>query len=295
MENRGVLTAADGPEKGVADGLAFDRRRAVGWDQQPGGSVVLLDRVVEERQIHHRHALDPKDGITQQRVVVEVDGDGTRADVPARRRLHAGREVAADQTIFFRSELVDFLSPEVGVRWLGAKHALIRAARHRCGARGVVEHAGLGLEVELHPVGGDTRAAGFEHHVPLRHTKILVVESLDEIRHELHVLAVDLHGDVARTVEERVSFTAAFGAEALGHAAIRKILRRSDRCPREEEERSGAGDSDGEAEHGCRERNGVATAFAEYHAAVLSRRSIRPRPRARRAHKPAPALRSETR
>ncbi len=115
------------------------------------------------------------------------------------------RGVGCTQVVKFPRTSLYFLGPSL---WISSpqKNAsgacvpnMLWSARpsHRRRAGRVVERPGLRLEVELHPVGRNPRAAGLEHDVALRDDQVLVVERLDEVRHELHVLAVELNRDVA--------------------------------------------------------------------------------------------------
>ena len=161
VEKGRVLTAIDRPEESVVNRLAAKRRRAVAREENPGGPVFLFCRVIQDRQVEHRHTLHPEHGLLHKRVMVDVEGDGVGGQIPARRRLHAGREPALGDLVFFGTELLDRLAEEV-------HHCLLAGHRRRCHAAGsnllalrldrrdpvgVEERAETGVGVELDPFG----------------------------------------------------------------------------------------------------------------------------------------------
>ena len=207
MIDRRVVAAADGPEERVAEHLALEGRRAVGRNQESRRAVVLLDRVIEDGQVHQRHALDPEDGVGQERVIVEVDRHRPGDDFPAGCRLDAGGEAAVLDLVFLGPELGQRFSPEVGVGLLAAEHAAVGAlalvTEDRRAPR-VVERAGARPGVELHAIGGDPIAARYVDDVALRGDHVLLLESLGEVREKLHVVADDAGRILHRPVEAGV-------------------------------------------------------------------------------------------
>ena len=90
------------PRRTRCESLAAERRDAVGRNQEAGRAAVFLGRVVDDRQVEHRHALDLEDRVPQQRVVIDVQDDRVGVQIPARRRLHAGAEAAVGDPVFLR-------------------------------------------------------------------------------------------------------------------------------------------------------------------------------------------------
>ncbi len=195
VRERRVLAAVDGPEERVGQRLPAQRRGAVGRDQEAGRAVVLLDRVVEDRQVHQGDALDLQQRVAQERVVVEVDDRAARHHLPPRRRLDAGAERAVDHLVLLRAELVNLLAAEHRFRFLRAEHAALGALAEQRLAEGVVEHARLQLGVELHPVGRDPARGRDEQHVAGRDDEVAVQEDLDVLSLELRLIAVEPHRD----------------------------------------------------------------------------------------------------
>ena len=124
-----VLAAIDRPEERVVQRVAAQRRHPVGRNQKAGRAVPFFRRVVQDRQIEHRHALHRQHCLPQQRIVIDVQDDRVGVQVPARRRLHARRKAAVRDLEFLRSELFDFLSEEVD-------DGILPCHRRRCDAAG---------------------------------------------------------------------------------------------------------------------------------------------------------------
>ena len=192
-----VLAAVDGPEKGVVNRLAAQRRGAVGGDENAGGAVFVLGRVVHDRDVEQRHAFDVQDRVAQQRVVIDVEHDRIGVQVPARRRLDAGREAAIGDLVFLGADLFDDVAEEVDVGVGGVERRGERARRRRPPRRldvgdaaGVVERAEPGLGVEIGPVGGDAIVALRQQHVTRGDGTILIDEHLDVVGVEFGVLLV---------------------------------------------------------------------------------------------------------
>ena len=159
VEDGRVLAAIDRPEERVVNRLAAQRRRAVGRDEKPGGPVFLFRGVVQHRQVEHRHPLHPEHGLLQEGVVIDVESDGVGDQIPARRRLHAGREAALRDLVLLGTELLDRLAEEVDDRLLtghrrrrdaAGAHLLTRRLDGRDPVR-VVERAETRVGVELDP------------------------------------------------------------------------------------------------------------------------------------------------
>ena len=102
-------------------------------------------------------------------VVIEVQRGAAADDLPARRRLHAGREAALRDAVLVGADLLDRLAVEIDVGLERAEHAAVALAAlaELRDADRVVERADAGLGVEHHAVGGDARRRRLEHHVAL--------------------------------------------------------------------------------------------------------------------------------
>ena len=123
VQRRGVLAAVDGPEEGVVKRLAAERGRPVGRQQEPGRAVLTFGRVIQERRVQQRHALHPEHRVAQQGVLVEIQHHRRRMELPARRRLHAGREAAIRDPVLLRAGLLDGFAEKVHVRVRGERLA----------------------------------------------------------------------------------------------------------------------------------------------------------------------------
>src|SRR5207253_10841471 len=60
VHERRVLAPVQHPEERVMKGFAAKRRRSDGGKQNAGCAIVFLGRVVHERRVEQRHALDRK-------------------------------------------------------------------------------------------------------------------------------------------------------------------------------------------------------------------------------------------
>ena len=165
VERGRVLAASDRPEKGVADARAAVGRGPVGRHHQTRGPAVLLDREVHPRQKEHRHALDLDDRVAQQHVVVEVDVDRRRDDLPAGGRLHAARERAPGEPVAARADPLDLLAEEEHVGLLRPEHALVDLAAHVHRPVRVLEDRGAVGHVEIDLLGGDAHLGRHEDDV----------------------------------------------------------------------------------------------------------------------------------
>ena len=219
MDERGILAARDRPEERVAERLAFDRRGAVCRNEEAGRPVIVLDRVVEERQIHHRHALDPEDRVLQERIVVEVERRITRDHLPAWRGLHARAERAVHDPVFLGSELVDLAAAKEGIGLLRAEHAAIDAVAERRHAVRRVEDARPRLCVELDPLSRDEARRRSDLDVAGGDDAVAVGIDLGKIREELGVVAVHLDRYRALAGQHEHSFDAA--GDVLRHDVLR--------------------------------------------------------------------------
>ena len=188
VEERRVLAASDRPEERVADGLAAQSRRTVGRQQEPGRAVLVLDRVVDDRQVHQRHALDAQQHVSRDGVVVQVDDHGVACDLPPRRRLDAGGEAAPRQPVRSLADLLDHLAIKVDVRILVAELHPIDGVAERHDARCLVERPRAVGDVELDLLGGDPSVRSAEHDVARR----------DDAQRRLAV-DVDLVGEESRS------------------------------------------------------------------------------------------------
>jgi len=118
VHERQVFAAAQCPEERVVNRLAAQRGLTERGNQEPGGAVVLLRRVIQDRRVEHRHALDAEDRVPQERVVLDVQHDCVGAQPPARRGLYAGGEPALRNPVLARTNLLDDFADEVHVRVL---------------------------------------------------------------------------------------------------------------------------------------------------------------------------------
>ena len=174
--------------------------------QETGRPVLLVDRVVEDREVQEREPLRLQEGVLEERVVVDVEHHRARRDLPARLRLHAGREGALRDPVLLRADLLDPLPVEVDVRLLPAQHRPLRLFADHRGARGVEERAKARLGVELGAVGGDPILALREDHVARGDHLVGVGEGLDFVGVEGHVapagldLADELHSGPSQAV-----------------------------------------------------------------------------------------------
>ncbi len=75
VEERRVLAPVDRPVEGVAQRRPADRGAPVQGHQEPRRAVLLVDRVVHDRQVQHRHALHLEECVGEHRVVIEVEDD----------------------------------------------------------------------------------------------------------------------------------------------------------------------------------------------------------------------------
>jgi hypothetical protein len=73
--DRCILAAADRPEELVGERLAACGRRSVDRHQKTGRAIIVLDWVIERRQIEHRDVLHLEDGVLQEGVVIERERD----------------------------------------------------------------------------------------------------------------------------------------------------------------------------------------------------------------------------
>jgi hypothetical protein len=135
VHQRRVLAAIDRPEEPVRDALAADAGDAVGRDEKTGRPIVFLGRVVHHRQVEHRHALDVQDGIGEQRVIIDVEGNGAGREVPSRRRLNAAAEPAIADLVLLEPDLLDGLAEEIDVGILAGLLRHDNAGNRRCGPR----------------------------------------------------------------------------------------------------------------------------------------------------------------
>ncbi len=201
VQERRVLAAVDRPEEGVAERLPADGGGSIDRDQKAGRPIVVLHRVIEGRQIHHGHALDPQGRVGQKSVVVDLQRHRSADHLPTRRRLNAGRKRAVYDLVRIGTKLVDLVAPEHGVRLLRAEHAAIDTVGHADGAGRVVERAGARLRVELEALGRDPVGLRLEQHVASRHDP-MVVEHFHLVGGKVHVLAVDPHWPVGRAGQD---------------------------------------------------------------------------------------------
>ena len=142
------------------------------------------------RDVEHRHALHPQHRVGQQRVVIDVQDDGAGVQIPARRRLDAGREAAVRDPVFLRPDLLDLVAEEVHVGFLaagsrrrdGAGAHLLPRRLDAGDAAGVVERAEVRLGVEVGAVGGDAVLALREHDVAGEDDPVLILEELRVVR-----------------------------------------------------------------------------------------------------------------
>ncbi|MEZ5415858.1 MAG: hypothetical protein R2708_00750 [Vicinamibacterales bacterium] len=200
MHDGEVLAAVDRPEEGVADRLPLIRGPAVGGQQEAGRAAVVLNRVVEKGQVEDRHVLHVHDGVPQDGVIADVDRERAGHDLPARRRLHAGREAALGDAVAVLAGLLDHLAVEVDVGLERAEHALVGAVADRRHARGAEERAGARAGVEDDLLGGDARERGLVEDVPGGLELVGLGVDLHQARVELlalvsGVLDLDLAGE----------------------------------------------------------------------------------------------------
>jgi hypothetical protein len=165
VKERGVVAASDGPEKRVADRLAPEGRRAVGGQQETGRPILILDRVVQDGQVHERHALHAQQHVARDRVVVEVDDHRVARHFPAWRRLHARRKAATREAVRPRADLLDRVAVEVHVRILVAELHAIHGVAERHDPRRLVKRAGALGDAVFHSLGGNAPFRPAEHHV----------------------------------------------------------------------------------------------------------------------------------
>ncbi len=123
---RRVLAPAHRPEERVADRVPLERRRGVHREQEARGPILLVDRVVHDREVEQRHALHPHHGVLQHRVVIDVQDRGPRRDLPPRLRLHAGGEAAVGDPVLLLRDLLERLAVEQDLRLLRPEGALLR-------------------------------------------------------------------------------------------------------------------------------------------------------------------------
>ena len=243
VEERGVVAPVDRPEERVAQRLPANRGRPVHREEEAGCAVLLVDRVVHDRQIQHRNALHLEERVGQERVLFEVQDHGAGCELPSRRRLHARGEAALGDPVFLVADLRDLFAVEVDVRLLSAKQRLRRRLRrpawplrglilHRRRAGRVEERAGLRLSVVFHPIGGDAAGAVREHDVARRDHLVGIVEPLDLVSREGLVVAVDfdLSNELPMVLGQAVQ------RPLLGRLAVAEVLRES--RPRRAEARS---------------------------------------------------------
>ena len=191
VQKRRVVAPPHGPEECVAEGLAANRRGAVGWNQEPGRPIVFLNRIVENRQVEDRDTLHPEHRVHEQRIVVEVQRHAAGGDIPARCRLGARRETAVDDAVFFRPELLDLVAPERGVRLLRAEQAPVGTLPERHDPVRLEKRSGPRLCVEVHAIGRDAVAGRNEQHVAAGDDAPAIVKDLHAFCKELHAVTVD--------------------------------------------------------------------------------------------------------
>ncbi len=184
VHQRQVLAAIDGPEEGVAERAAADQRRPVDRQQEAGRAVLLVDRVVQRRQVEQRHVLDLEHGVGQHRALVDGEGDGAGGHLPARRRLDAGREAALADPVAIGAELLDRLAVEERVGLLRAEEAAIDAIADRRRAEGVEEGAGAIRRVDLGAIGRDAARRRDEHDVAGGGDVMAIEVVVDDVRGE---------------------------------------------------------------------------------------------------------------
>ena len=205
VHQRRVLAAIDRPEEGVVKRLAAQRRGSVGGNQEAGGAVAALGRVVHDRQVEHWHALDRHHRVLEQRVVVDVEVHHTGLHVPAGRRLHTGAEAAVRDLVFLRADLLDRLAEEVDNRVLaGHRRRRDRPGSHRLAllrhghdAARVVERPEPCLGVEFGTLRGNAVRALRQHDVAGQDGAILVVEEFDEVGVDVRLVLRVVDFDVA--------------------------------------------------------------------------------------------------
>ena len=199
---RRVLAAADGPEERVADRVPLEGRRGVHRQQEARRPVLLVDRVVDDRQVEDRHALHAHQRVLQHGVMVDVQHRRARRDLPARLRLHARGEAAVGDPVLPLADLLEDLPVEEDLRLLRAEGALLgrlllRRILLQQGAAGrVAEGAELRLRVELERVGGDPLRRGRQRDVAAGAQQVAVREDLHLVGEELGDVLLDLDLDV---------------------------------------------------------------------------------------------------
>ena len=169
--------------------LAEERRRSICRQQEPRGAILFLRRVVEDRQVQHRHALHREDRLAQHRVVIDVEDDRVGMQVPSRRRLDARGEAAVRDPVLLRSDFLDGLAEKIDIGRLVARRRRDDARPRRWlrrlqigDAAGVIERAEPRLDVEVRAIGRDTIAALRDDDVACGECAVLVEEYFGRLR-----------------------------------------------------------------------------------------------------------------
>ena len=227
-------------------------RHAVDRHQEAGRAVVLLDRIVEDRQVHQRDVLHAKNRVLQVRVVVEMERDDVGLKIPARRWLHAGRKPATNNPIDLGTNLLQLFTPEERVRFLRAEDARVGRLAQDRGAMRDVKRSRASLGVIDHPFGVDTVAAGNVEDVSFCRDPSFLLKQLHVVGKELQVVAIDLDWLVGGPFHDVVFVGQPCPAHVLGFrefAAADLRLRPDRRCDQPLERDAGDQNEEGFTGH----------------------------------------------
>ena len=189
-----VLAAIDRPEERVAQAHAADRRRAVGRQQESGRPVLVVDRIVERRQVEERDVLHAQHHVLEEGMLAGHEGDLRGAHVPPRRGLAAAGEPAVRKDVRVIVDLLDRVGPEDDVRLLRAEQAPVRGLGQELHPAGrLEERAEMRAAVHLRPFGRDLRPLLVEVDVTRGVDHVRIVPPVNLLGLQRHLVADDPH------------------------------------------------------------------------------------------------------
>ncbi len=185
VEERRVLAAAEHEKERVAHVRAVNARRPVRRHQDAGRPLVRSQRVIDDRRVENRHALDAKHRVPGHQPLIEHDRTRRQLEVPPGRRLNAGRVPTLRQPVGARTDPLDLLGAELDVRLEGAERtpSRLRAAGDPGPAHRAIEGAEPRRAIQFHPLRHHVEAGLLQQHVARRD---------DGRRGPLHAIRVQL-------------------------------------------------------------------------------------------------------
>ena len=234
---RRVHVARHRPEEGIADARSVDRGRAVARHQETGRPVLLVDRVVDERQVEQRDVLDLQDGVLEHHALVQHDRAVRSGEDPAWRRLIAGRKGAVRQPVGLGADALEAFALELNVEIRCAEHGRcwrrrwLRLAQPREALR-LEERAEPRRAVHLHLLGVDGEALRLvdEEQPPAREDRLRV--PVHFVGEELQIVALDLDRSAHEAAVRPLLALAGIGEPRIALAVVERTglrLRARDR------------------------------------------------------------------